>query len=125
MLNDQCHGILSIIQHWLQTTFVKILHKRRKRRIFDNTTAELYLERIYLAKVCGYELVLHHFLRPDTDFRFHNHPWKWSISFILGGGYVEERLSPDGTIHTRNFKSWNGESNPAKLIPSNPSISHW
>ena len=36
---------------------------------------------------------LHHFHRSDADRASHNHPWRWSISFILRGGYIEHRYS--------------------------------
>jgi hypothetical protein len=34
---------------------------------------------------------LHHFHRGDDDGALHSHPWKWGVSWILTGGYVEER----------------------------------
>lgn len=34
---------------------------------------------------------LHRFLRSDGDLELHNHPWDRSLSFILAGGYREER----------------------------------
>lgn len=53
-----------------------------------------YLLRFYLkhssSRLPG--LYLHHFYRGDQDRDLHNHPWNKSISFILTGGYVEERL---------------------------------
>lgn len=38
-----------------------------------------------------FQLYLHKFHRGDDDLALHNHPWKWAISFILAGGYKEER----------------------------------
>lgn len=39
---------------------------------------------------------LHRFHQPDDDRGPHSHPWRWSASLILWGGYVEERLiNPD------------------------------
>lgn len=35
---------------------------------------------------------IHEFKRGDSDREYHNHPWHWSFSIILAGGYVEERL---------------------------------
>jgi hypothetical protein len=35
---------------------------------------------------------VHEFLRGDSDREYHNHPWKFSVSLILAGGYTEERL---------------------------------
>lgn len=34
---------------------------------------------------------LHKFHRGDDDEELHNHPWRWAVSLILSGGYVEER----------------------------------
>jgi hypothetical protein len=39
----------------------------------------------------GASLMLHRFHRSDDDGELHNHPWKWSVSLILAGGYSEER----------------------------------
>lgn len=40
-------------------------------------------------------LYLHRFHRGDNDRELHNHPWKWSVSLILAGGYREERRQGD------------------------------
>ena len=44
--------------------------------------------------------MLHHFVRSDEDRELHNHPWRWSLSVILAGGYVEERMV-DGRVVLR------------------------
>src|SRR5262245_48626738 len=50
-------------------------------------------------------LFLHQFVRSDAPTRFHDHPWRWSVSFILRGGYVEERRRRDeGTVTRRYLK---------------------
>jgi len=36
-------------------------------------------------------LYLHRFHRGDDDGALHNHPWEWAVSFVLLGGYWEER----------------------------------
>lgn len=36
-------------------------------------------------------IYLHRFHRSDEDRELHNHPWRWAVSLILSGGYVEER----------------------------------
>lgn len=36
-------------------------------------------------------IYLHRFHRGDDDAELHNHPWTFSVSFVLAGGYVEER----------------------------------
>jgi hypothetical protein len=37
---------------------------------------------------------LHKFHRGDDDQELHGHPWKWAVSFVLSGGYREERRIP-------------------------------
>jgi hypothetical protein len=39
----------------------------------------------------GIGVYLHKFHRGDSDEALHNHPWIWSRSLVLVGGYVEER----------------------------------
>ena len=43
---------------------------------------------------------LHHIHRPDLDEALHSHPWDWSQTMILVGGYEEQRgvLQPDGSL---------------------------
>lgn len=83
------------------------LAKQLPKRIITRSDfeTEVYLERYYvLGKRPSYlgsefrtrfewlpTLLLHHFLRSDDDLELHNHPWKKSVSFILAGGYIEER----------------------------------
>lgn len=37
-------------------------------------------------------LYLHHMQAPDADDSLHDHPWPWAVSWIVLGGYREERL---------------------------------
>lgn len=39
---------------------------------------------------------LHHWLAPDDDRAFHDHPW-WFWTIVLKGGYIDK--SPDGIDH--------------------------
>lgn len=41
---------------------------------------------------------LHYFHQGDKDPELHNHPWYWSLSLILIGGYWEERRTGRGII---------------------------
>lgn len=43
-----------------------------------------------------FTIYVHRFIRADADRETHNHPWEWSRSFVVVGGYVEERLTKDG-----------------------------
>lgn len=38
-------------------------------------------------------IYLHQFHRPDLDRDLHSHPWPWSTSTILHGGYTERRAT--------------------------------
>lgn len=61
-----------------------------------------YLTRYYLfgADRAFGNIFLHHFHSSDMDiapsgaYYLHNHPWPFSFSIILDGGYVETRLEP-------------------------------
>lgn len=48
----------------------------------------------------GGRVYLHHFQQSDATEELHNHPWS-GFSVILAGGYLEERLLPDGRIARR------------------------
>lgn len=45
-----------------------------------------------------FNLFLHRFHRSDDDGALHSHPWKWSVAFVLAGGYSEERRVGDDVI---------------------------
>ena len=64
-----------------------------------------YLERYLLGRVFGITFFLHRFLASDGDRFVHDHPWRWSLSWILCGGYKEERLqylNPETGWHSRH-----------------------
>ena len=69
-----------------------------------------YLVRYFVAgwsptnRQTGPAVFLHHFLASDSDDAVHSHPWGWSASLILAGGYSEERCTPDGKRVTREYK---------------------
>jgi hypothetical protein len=53
-----------------------------------------YLTRYTLAVGRGegpWALHVHRFHRGDADSAFHGHPWRWALSLMLAGGYVEYR----------------------------------
>jgi hypothetical protein len=55
-------------------------------------------------------IFIHHFHRSDMDMGtnglglLHNHPFNGSFSFIISGGYWEERRQPDGSVTKRLVK---------------------
>lgn len=89
---------------------LKRITKHLKSTVIVGVDKQPYLERYYLWgwapwKPKGSKFVswlpgamLHRFVRGDEDSELHNHPWKWSISLILAGGYVEERRVADEVV---------------------------
>lgn len=65
---------------------------RNVRRKYIGWDGDLYLTRFYLGKIGRWEFHLHRFTRGDADRRVHDHPYEKSYSFILYGGYEEERM---------------------------------
>jgi hypothetical protein len=69
-----------------------------------------YLERYFAAgwsptnRRSGPAIFLHHFVASDSRDAVHSHPWGWSASLILVGGYREHRCTADGTVSTRDYK---------------------
>ena len=55
----------------------------------------LYFDRFYIFRSEKFAILLHKFYTHDQF--LHCHPW-WNFSFVLAGGYDEERF--DGTIRT-------------------------
>ena len=55
-------------------------------------SGELYFDRFYIFRSEKFAILLHKFHSHDQY--LHDHPW-WNFSFILAGGYTEERF--DGT----------------------------
>lgn len=54
-------------------------------------------------KRSGPAVFLHHFVASDPDDSVHSHPWGWSASLILVGGYREERCV-DGRRVLRDYR---------------------
>jgi len=93
--------------------FLRLLHwitAHRPTRRIEAEDGALYLLRIKLwgwmpgdRKKYRFSAYLHRFFLPDLDRALHNHPWRWSVSFILWGGYDEERLV-EGHVITRRVR---------------------
>jgi hypothetical protein len=65
-----------------------------------------YLTRCYLFgkdRTWG-NIYLHHFHASDQGLELHNHPWEWGYSFVLSGGYLEERINDPCQIQYVNNK---------------------
>ena len=91
--------------------FCEWLAKRLPSITIPTPDGQPYLTRYYLfgADRAWGNIFLHHFHSSDMDmapsgtFYLHNHPWPWSFSIILVGGYLEERRQTDDTIATKTF----------------------
>ena len=100
---------------------LKRITRRMQCRVIVGTNDEPYLERYYLGGWTPWNsgnsklfswlpgAMFHRFVRGDEDRELHNHPWKWSISLILAGGYQEERMMKGGKVTT--FKVMPGSIN--------------
>lgn len=88
-------GLIDSLCWWL----VRIFPDRHRVVVNDG---ESYLLRFYI-KHNGVlpGIYLHKFFRGDMDRNLHNHPWAWSFSLILTGGYDEERLKGNTVITRR------------------------
>lgn len=73
-----------------------------------------YLTRYFVFlkdRVVG-NIFIHHFHRSDMDVGsdgqglLHNHPFDWSFSLVLSGGYIEERKQLDGKVIKKVIKPW-------------------
>ncbi len=94
----------------------------RKLVIHDREGQDPYLTRYYLAwpdgtqrqrKNIPFNVFLHQFHRSDDPY-IHDHPWNWSFSIILKGGYWEHL--PDKTI-------WRKPGSIRLMTPGNDK--HW
>lgn len=95
--------------------------KDRPAFIIRDDEGDPYLLRVYLTGASGEGQVrkvprayLHFFFRGDNDRELHSHPWEtfmpvWpfnlfgSMSIILTGGYVEERLTRTGQVRVKRY----------------------
>jgi len=46
---------------------------------------------------------LHHWLGPDDDRAFHDHPW-WFITLVLRGGYTDRNPSGEDHLHAGSVR---------------------
>ncbi len=72
----------------------KILYRYTRGRIARRIDLDgnRYLERYLVGQRFGVTAYLHRFVAGDGDRNVHDHPWNWSLSLVLAGGYTEERL---------------------------------
>jgi len=86
------------------------------RVIYDCAGTSKYLSRWYVfgsgegvERTGPLAIYIHKFHRGDDDKELHNHPWRWSVSLILAGGYREERrfsMFDRHWVHIRTVLPW-------------------
>ena len=82
----------------LDKVIVKLCEKvacHLDKRVIYRDDGVPYLERYYILHSDTYKFLpgiyLHKFLASDEDVELHDHPWHFSGSIILTGGYLEQR----------------------------------
>ncbi len=84
--------------------FLYWLTSKLRMRVINGDHGEPYLERYYLCGLFGVRAYIHRFVASDPDRGQHDHPWGWSMSLVLVGGYREVR---SGAMR----RLWPGEIN--------------
>lgn len=92
---------------WLLTLLEAV---RFPGRTISDDVGDPYLSRFYLTPDADWwreylpGVFLHYFHRGDYEREPHNHPWEWGFSFILSGGYYDNRRDPkSGEMIRRKF----------------------
>jgi hypothetical protein len=103
------HSALVVLEPTAARTYCEALAGGLAAQRIDRDRAP-YLVRYFLAgwspsnRRPGPAVFLHHFLASDAYNGLHSHPWAWSASLILVGGYREHRCTgPRGTV-VREFR---------------------
>lgn len=89
-----------------------------------------YIERYFVGERNGAVVYLHRYTGGDSERHVHNHPWRWGFSFILRGGYTEQRMidvCPDAdesgcltkTVNVKWF-NWIGGNTFHRIIKTKP-----
>ena len=77
----------------------------------DKGVPFLYRYHILTLYKDGPSLYIHNFVKSDPDRGYHDHPWKYGLSFILCGGYDEriynKNVASKYITHKRNMWTFN------------------
>lgn len=86
----------------------RLLHKASARLsglLVVAKDGRVLLERFRLLETPRLGVYLHRLVGADLDPNvFHDHPWSWSASLILAGGYIEERPGFGEENRQRRFR---------------------
>lgn len=105
-----------MISNLVHKALWKLTEKFPNRTRVISVDGSPYLRRFYITprrkdehgeetgKHVGFGVYLHYFYRGDEDRELHNHPWETALSFILTGGYFEERRNKHDEVVLRNIR---------------------
>lgn len=68
-----------------------------------------YLTRYYLwgnGSGTSFEIYVHHMHATDGFRWLHNHPWKWFISFVFSGSYIQETFNRETRTFGKQHIRW-------------------
>lgn len=97
--NAMMNAVLFWLSGWLRCRLILDSGKERNH--------EPYLERYFIGRVFGRHVYLHRFLASDSA-QLHDHPWRWALSLIVCGAYLEDRRWGRGLVRWYNWLT--GES---------------
>lgn len=92
------HEALTVVDSLVKKGLSAVTSKLRLRQIFRDENSGPYLSRWYLFRSEFFAAYIHRFHTSDWGDELHNHPWSYSMSFVLTGGYVEERKVGDEIV---------------------------
>jgi hypothetical protein len=88
----------------MKLNLIQIVQKLPSFTIYKDGVPYLTRYHAFLADREFGNIFIHHFHRSDMDMGsdghglLHSHPFGWSFSIVLSGGYIEERRQPDDTV---------------------------
>lgn len=90
-MNALLNALLYWVGGWLRCRLIKV-------------NEQPYLERYFVGQLFQRHIYLHRFLASDDPAQgVHDHPWEWSMSFILCGWYIEHRRWKQAIKRRFNF----------------------
>jgi hypothetical protein len=97
-----------------------------RRRTITRDDGRPYLYRHYLigGPGEGWGIFLHRFVASDPTTELHSHPWTWSLSLILWGGYLEERWREPAVDAADRFDIERRQFGPGRLNQLGPRDFH-
>jgi hypothetical protein len=69
----------------------------------DSTPERPYLERYFLFETKEHVAYLHRFVDSDPDRAKHSHPWRWALSLVFAGQYIDANMYGQKLVRWMNF----------------------